>query len=275
MNLGTLDFAPSVREQIGDMRPRSNRLGGHLNRRPKFGAARDRLHQNNQGLFDLKAIEMGLSVEFSDISLPLPREINHTNPDSGEESLQTESTSTTQTQVSSRPIANNYIMCRTQDETRRSTPSQSQRKKKDLSSSADDNTQIRIASKKPCKRIKRDTSNANGTYLNHFDIGDVGFPRDMAPQAPDASQVESLQTHDFAFVLRRNGQWTYAILAGRQEDALLFAVDSIGSVKRISKKHWTKLVRMTTRSACGGLDSEDIIGREVVLHHPVPLPSPY
>ena len=156
MNLDAtvVDFAPSPREQIGDMHPVSNRLGGRLNRRPKFGAARDHLHQNNHGFFDLKAVEIGLGVEFSVISLPLPSGTNtNTNPNSREESLQTESTSTTPD--SSRPIANNYIMCRTQDETRRSTPSQSQRKKKDLSSSADDNTQIRIASNKPCETVAK------------------------------------------------------------------------------------------------------------------------
>ena len=237
------------RTQNGDVRDVAYQLGGRLNRRPMY--ARDHLHESNAlRPRPVQSSEGGFN--FNDISLPWPSP-NHTNTNrSSSEYIQA---SNPASPASSRQITKNC------GQTRWSTPSRPQSKETDLSSSGGGNTlRMRVASTEspPCTRNKRDLPDANGTYLHHLDIGDVGSPRDMAPRAPDASQVESLQTHDFAFVLRRNGQWTYAILAGRREGgALLFVVDSIGSVKRISRTRWAKLVRTVKKAAANDFNSSE------------------
>ena len=55
--------------------------------------------------------------------------------------------------------------------------------------------------------------------------------------------VDLLRVHNFAFVLRGNGRWTYAILADRKEDSLLFVVDDEGSTKKLSRKFWATSIR--------------------------------
>merc|ERR1712226_162259 len=68
-----------------------------------------------------------------------------------------------------------------------------------------------------------------------------------------------LNVHDFAFVLRSNGEWCYAIVAKKNipsetkqnrksdqilEDAhLLFVTDTKGSTKCIKMKHWGNMIR--------------------------------
>ena len=75
--------------------------------------------------------------------------------------------------------------------------------------------------------------------------------------------VESLQKHDFAFVKRSNGQYSYAILAYRMTtddisknkrecpeydstkgEGMVFVIDEIGSTKMIRKKYWCDYVRL-------------------------------
>ena len=73
--------------------------------------------------------------------------------------------------------------------------------------------------------------------------------------------ANSLKTHDFAFVLRSNGDWCYAIVAKKNapsesrdqggevvtnyEDAnIIFVTDTRGSTKCIKMKHWGKMVRL-------------------------------
>lgn len=70
-----------------------------------------------------------------------------------------------------------------------------------------------------------------------------------------------LNVHDFAFVLRSNGEWCYAIVAKKNipsetkqnrksdqilDDAhLLFVTDTKGSTKCIKMKHWGNMTRLT------------------------------
>jgi hypothetical protein len=73
--------------------------------------------------------------------------------------------------------------------------------------------------------------------------------------------ANSLKTHDFAFGLRSNGDWCYAIVAKKNapsesrgqggevvtnyEDAtIIFVTDTRGSTKCIKMKHWGKMVRL-------------------------------
>jgi hypothetical protein len=61
-------------------------------------------------------------------------------------------------------------------------------------------------------------------------------------------QVSRLKQHDFAFVKRTDGLWTYAILAHRYidegEECMLFVMHQRGSTKTITKKKWASLVRL-------------------------------
>ena len=71
--------------------------------------------------------------------------------------------------------------------------------------------------------------------------------------------VESLQLHDFAWVKRSDGLYTYAILAYRSstccpiiemsstkedEEYIYFVVDDIGSTKMVPKSRWHINVRL-------------------------------
>lgn len=73
--------------------------------------------------------------------------------------------------------------------------------------------------------------------------------------------ADSLKVHDFAFVLRSNGEWCYSIVAQKNspsdsvdehgqavknyEDAnILFVTDTKGSTKCIKMKHWGKMIRL-------------------------------
>ena len=88
---------------------------------------------------------------------------------------------------------------------------------------------------------------SNGTFLPHLDIGDVATHQDSITiqEKSDLNEVDSLQIHDFAFILRSDGQsWTYAIIANRQADSILFVVDTEGSTKMLSRKHWSTSVRL-------------------------------
>lgn len=100
----------------------------------------------------------------------------------------------------------------------------------------------------------------NTTFLPHLELGDVGTSLDMTiePNMYKAlKKANFLLAHDFAFVLRSNGQWTYAMVAHRgpigtsdgEEDALLFVLDMKGSTKKLSRKHWSSCIRMVNTNA--------------------------
>lgn len=81
------------------------------------------------------------------------------------------------------------------------------------------------------------------TYLPHLDLGDAGSPQDMIPDSFESS-IDSLQIHDFAFILRSDNQWTYAIIAERPKDTIRFVVDESGSAKFLSRKKWNDHIRL-------------------------------
>lgn len=95
-------------------------------------------------------------------------------------------------------------------------------------------------------------SKSNRTCLRHLDIGDVGSPHDMiiaeglitetANQISD--MIHSLQKHDFVFLHRSDGSWTYAIIAERQEKYMRLVVDCKGGNKVIPRKRWLKSIRL-------------------------------
>lgn len=63
--------------------------------------------------------------------------------------------------------------------------------------------------------------------------------------------VDQLQRHDFAWVKRSDGTYTYAIIAYRTEDTLTFVIsEDFISAKTLNKSHWkdcVKLVNTTER----------------------------
>lgn len=73
--------------------------------------------------------------------------------------------------------------------------------------------------------------------------------------------ANKLQKHDFAFIKRSNGSYSYAILADRSKDhdatngtdsenideCMVFVMNDAASVKRITKRHWGDLIRLVSR----------------------------
>ena len=53
--------------------------------------------------------------------------------------------------------------------------------------------------------------------------------------------------HEFAFVLRSSGLFTYAIVAHRQKDMILFVVGTLGSIKLMSKRRWLSSIRLVNQ----------------------------
>ena len=86
----------------------------------------------------------------------------------------------------------------------------------------------------------------NKTHVRTLDLGDIGTTQHMLPADSNHSleTIDSLQTHDFAFVLRSDGRWTYAILADRRKRSLLFVVNTEGDRKKLRKKDWATSVRL-------------------------------
>lgn len=63
--------------------------------------------------------------------------------------------------------------------------------------------------------------------------------------------VDLLHTHDYAFVKRSDGSYSYAIVAFRsydpsKGDSLTFVVKEDGSTKTIRRKHWSSMVRVVS-----------------------------
>ena len=115
------------------------------------------------------------------------------------------------------------------------------------------------------KSTKRENTNhrqpplpsANGTYLHHLCIGDVGSVQDMRLKS-DPVRVSLLQIHNFAFVRRSDGQWTYAILAYREGDAaLIFVVDTDGGTKTVRRGRWHSHIRLVNGSPRNHSDVND------------------
>lgn len=91
-------------------------------------------------------------------------------------------------------------------------------------------------------------------FLPQYSLGDAASEGDMiTPSDPEESLrlVVSLKLHDFAFVLRCNGTWTYAIVADfpvkRHEYARMqFVVDARGRTKTLDLQFWSTHVRLVS-----------------------------
>lgn len=77
--------------------------------------------------------------------------------------------------------------------------------------------------------------------------------------------IDSLKKHDFAFVKRSDGSFSYAIVAFRSfepasrgawdEECMTFVVSAAGSIKTVRKRHWAESVRMVAPSSLPGMIS--------------------
>ena len=62
-------------------------------------------------------------------------------------------------------------------------------------------------------------------------------------------KASQLKLHDFAFIKRSDGSWTYAILACRNtsevnnEECMMFVMNETGSIKYIKKRKWASFIR--------------------------------
>mmetsp|Transcript_40554 Transcript_40554/g.84860 ORF Transcript_40554/g.84860 Transcript_40554/m.84860 type:complete len:781 (+) Transcript_40554:105-2447(+) len=106
--------------------------------------------------------------------------------------------------------------------------------------------EIQRHSKSSSKNTALDSKNC--TYLPRLDLGDTGTTRDMmmseSSKRTALEKLNSLKIHDFAFILRSDGQWTYAIIADKQDDRILFVVDADGQTKKLCKKYWSNSIRL-------------------------------
>jgi len=78
--------------------------------------------------------------------------------------------------------------------------------------------------------------------------------------------INSLQKHDFAFVKRSDGSYSYAILAYRssepikgranknsaiaEEECMIFVMNGIGNTKTIRQRYWSEFVRLPYIAPC-------------------------
>ena len=81
-----------------------------------------------------------------------------------------------------------------------------------------------------------------------YKLGDtLRSPDDMVAQPSREAQliaVESLKPHDFAFVRRSDGSYSYGILAYSREETLVFVLCEDGSTKSIKRKYWHGAIRL-------------------------------
>jgi len=93
----------------------------------------------------------------------------------------------------------------------------------------------------------------------------------IEPCAEKATEtIDSLAKHDFAFVKRTDGSYSYAILAHRSneesknqeivEECMTFALSNAGCTKMIKKSQWSKFVRLASSSSTKNYDrKEDLL----------------
>ena len=89
-----------------------------------------------------------------------------------------------------------------------------------------------------------------------LELGDIALPAEMQDMSPRAASdaAASLPVHSFAFVLRSNGVWPYAIVADRPalEGPERFVLNKGGSTKIVKRKYWGRYIRLV----CNGNDVE-------------------
>ena len=67
------------------------------------------------------------------------------------------------------------------------------------------------------------------------------------PSHMTTKDTDTLEKHDFAFVKRWDGSYSYAILAYRTYESMVFVMDDTGATKRIGIKKWSNFVRLVAR----------------------------
>ena len=106
---------------------------------------------------------------------------------------------------------------------------------------------IRRASIAADSEPKMSTLRASTTFRQDYALGDTTRSQsDMIIKATPEDAMDaadSLLKHDFAFVKRSDGSFTYAILAFRSRDSLTFVMSGTGSTKTVSRRRWTESVR--------------------------------
>ena len=107
--------------------------------------------------------------------------------------------------------------------------------------------------------------------------------------------VNTLSKHDFAWVKRSDGTYTYAILANRttgqegyaygstNEEVMVFVIDESGSTKNIRKKYWCEYIRLVSMQGMTTTDIEEkgidpappivLETRDHVLHNNQDIPN--
>ena len=112
-----------------------------------------------------------------------------------------------------------------------------------------------LKSQAPCK----DTGGCPGYRIGDA-LRDPSHMKVEKTEGASLAAIESLQNHDFCFLRRSDGSYTYAILAYRTieplrpsspeggespgvEECMTFVVNSTGCTKMIKRRQWTEFVR--------------------------------
>eukprot|EP00970_Alexandrium_tamarense_P015978 scaffold5872_cov202-Alexandrium_tamarense.AAC.7 len=105
-----------------------------------------------------------------------------------------------------------------------------------------------------CEQYNWDCSDdvSRNAIVSEYTLGDTVSEDDTSAfQAADDTMqsVSSLQQHDFAFVQRSSGDFTYSIVAARfkspktGEEVMLFVIDDSGGIKTIGESRWESCIR--------------------------------
>mmetsp|Transcript_13125 Transcript_13125/g.26987 ORF Transcript_13125/g.26987 Transcript_13125/m.26987 type:complete len:302 (+) Transcript_13125:115-1020(+) len=95
-------------------------------------------------------------------------------------------------------------------------------------------------------------------YREDYTLGDVvRSPSDMVSNCDEETSLQSVSSlfmHDFAFIKRSDGDWTYAVLAlrsfetvkGDLKECMTFVVNSFGAMKTIDDSQWGNYIRLVS-----------------------------
>ena len=112
---------------------------------------------------------------------------------------------------------------------------------------------------KPVQRASTSNEHTSG-FRKDYVIGDLVRSTSHMITGPTSQAIDMLQKHDFAFVKRSDGSYSYAILAFRSfepikkgtgtEECMTFVTNESGSTKIIRERHWSELVRPASMEIC-------------------------
>lgn len=133
-------------------------------------------------------------------------------------------------------------------------------------------------------RAAKPQARPSAENFQELELGDVASPQDMCiasseQQAHD--EAASLAIHSFAYVLRSNGEWTYAMLSDRPIEtgpnaSMQFVLNIEGNTKTLKAKHWASYIRLvkkrdmtkveSQRNSMGRVQSDDQAARLNSFH---------